>query len=209
MAPCSSILAATFMPLMNARQALPTSKLSQVSASLRLACTMQAVDGSIESRETEVLMRMPMREGSMSARSSTFLAARVAASEGSMPWSQKRRSSIPATSISGLPRKRSFSKVGASRSQVSTLVTRLGASTTATDLMTTLSNNMNLHPGHESWAVDGRRTIATLYRETGRQGTGGTPGAGVCQTAAAQTPDGRANRERWWAVKDSNLQPIG
>src|SRR5690625_4264548 len=99
-------------------------------------------------------MRMPMREGSMSARSSTFLAARVAASEGSMPWSQKRRSSMPATSISGLPRKRSLSNVGASRSQVSTLVTRLGASTTATDLMTTLSNNMNLHPGHEFGAVD-------------------------------------------------------
>src|SRR5690625_7207293 len=61
---------------------------------------------------------------------------------------------MPATSISGLPRKRSLSNVGASRSQVSTLVTRLGASTTATDLMTTLSNNMNLHPGHEFGAVD-------------------------------------------------------
>jgi hypothetical protein len=47
--------AAMSMPLRNARQALPTSKLRQVLGSSRPPWTTDAVDGSMKSRQTEVV----------------------------------------------------------------------------------------------------------------------------------------------------------
>ncbi len=67
--PASIAAAAICMPLMNPRQALPTSKFRQLGGSSRWWCTAQATDGSRWCLHTEVEMSMPIRLGSMPAAS--------------------------------------------------------------------------------------------------------------------------------------------
>jgi len=137
MSPRSIMRAAISMPFRKPRQALPTSKFWQVSARPRLPCTIDAVLGSIKSRQTELLIRMPIFSCGTPDAASAFCAAQVAASEGWVGPSQIRRAVIPATSSNRFSRMPKRSRVGARRRMISSEERRIGASTWATDAIAT------------------------------------------------------------------------
>jgi hypothetical protein len=87
-------------------------------------------------------MMTPIFWRSMPDSSRAFSAASVAASEGEVPLSQKRRAPMPETSSSRSSRTPSRSSVGFSFCSISFDVTRMGGSTAARAWMTTFLNFM-------------------------------------------------------------------